>query len=184
MLLGQPFRNSQSGLLGGRYIGHRVRGCFTARMESLWRQFWSPTPAWRVPPAKLSPCVCSPGACGRLESKSTSASVLGAGAWQWGSGVCFLQVAISLRGWLQSRNACRAASKKRDGCCLASFRSKIPLPFSWQGECGLGRFLWVLAIHLHEAHEQRFDRKQDLNVLERDCICRPEAAELLHARRT
>lgn len=29
-------------------------------------------------------------------------------------------------------------------------------------------------------HEQRFDRKQDLNVPERDCICSPEAAELLH----
>lgn len=29
-------------------------------------------------------------------------------------------------------------------------------------------------------HEQGFDRKQDLNVLETDCICCPEATELLH----
>lgn len=86
--------------------------------------------------------------------------------------------AHSLWGWLQTWRAYWAASKKRDSCYSAPFHYKISFPLSWQDmyqadSCGCLQFIWV-------QHEQRFDRKQDLNVLERDCICNPEAAELLH----
>lgn len=62
--------------------------------------------------------------------------------------------AHSLWGWLQNWSACRAASKKRDSCCSVPFHYKISFLLSWQDMYRLGRFLWVLAIHLHAARAE------------------------------